>query len=83
MSSATPPRSTVHSPELQTALSALGRQLAAVVRAAAFWLAALLPLAVLAALVVGSLTQSPALLAGVLTLNVVCAVVGHGHSPEQ
>ena len=53
------------------------------VRAAAFWTSTILPMFAVAALIAGSAGQYPIALAGVLALNIVCAVVGHGHSPGQ
>jgi preprotein translocase subunit SecY len=53
------------------------------IRATAFWSAALLPLFVIGALAVGEIGQYPAILAGALLLNVVCAVVGHDHAPGE
>ncbi|CCQ35372.1 uncharacterized protein Nmlp_1162 [Natronomonas moolapensis 8.8.11] len=53
------------------------------VRAAAFWTATVLPVLVVAALIAGTAGRYPAILGGVLALNVVCAVVGHGHSPGR
>ncbi|MFQ3320040.1 MAG: hypothetical protein ACI8UR_001097 [Natronomonas sp.] len=53
------------------------------VRATAFWTAAVLPIAVLVALVTGTASQYPTALAGALALNAVCAVVGHEHTPEE
>lgn len=81
MSSATPspPTSTV---PLRSLVSWIERCVAGV-RAAAFWTAALLPLVVLAALAVGAADGNASALAGALTLNAVCAVVGHEHSPGR
>jgi len=53
------------------------------VRATAFWTATVLPLFLVAGLVAGFAGQYPAALAGVLALNVVCAVVGHSHTPGR
>lgn len=53
------------------------------IRAAAFWIAALLPLLVVVALAAGVGTQRPELLAAAVTINAVCAVVGHGHTPSR
>ena len=52
------------------------------VRAAAFWTAALLPLALLAALFAGVADPQPGVIGGAVGLNLLCAVVGHGHSPS-
>lgn len=52
------------------------------VRATAFWATAVLPLFVIAGLAAGVAGQYPFALAAVLAVNVVCAVVGHGHSPN-
>ncbi len=53
------------------------------VRATAFWSAAILPILVIAALAVGTISQYPMLLAGALVLNAVCAIVGHNHTPRR
>ena len=52
------------------------------VQAAAFWTAALLPLALVVGLFAGALDQRLGAVGGVLLVNVVCALVGHGHSPN-
>ena len=52
------------------------------VRAAAFWTAALLPLALLAALFAGAASPQPDVIGGAVGLNLLCAVIGHGHSPN-
>ena len=52
------------------------------VRAAAFWTAALLPLVLVAGLFAGVLEQRLGTVGGALLVNVVAAVVGHGHSPN-
>jgi len=65
-----------------TATAVWTDRLAGGVRAAAFWASTVLPVLVVAALVVGTAGQYPMALAGALVLNVVCALVGHGHSPS-
>ena len=52
------------------------------VRAVAFWTAALLPLVLVAGLFAGVLEQRLGTVGGALLVNVVAAVVGHGHSPN-
>lgn len=52
------------------------------VRAAAFWTAALMPLVLFAGLFTGIASQHLSAVGGALVLNAVCAVVGHGHSPN-
>lgn len=59
------------------------RQVAAGVRATAFWTAALLPVAVLLGLVAGPLGQHLPVLAGVLAFDAACALVGHEHTPGR
>ncbi|WP_254838353.1 hypothetical protein [Natronomonas marina] len=61
--------------------AALLRRVAAGLRAAAFWTAALLPAAVLMGLLVEPLGRHLPALAGVLAFDAVCALVGHGHAP--
>lgn len=82
MSSATPSRPTPTVPDPYGVVTSCIERLVAGVRAIAFWTAALLPLALLAALTTGTAGRRPSLLAGALALNAVCAVVGHGHAPE-
>ncbi|WP_181690856.1 hypothetical protein [Natronomonas sp. LN261] len=92
MSSATPSRRTPSARDdgstaatttaTTTATAAWTDRLAGGVRAAAFWTSTVLPVLVVAALVIGTAGQYPVALAGVLVLNVVCALVGHGHSPS-
>ena len=52
------------------------------VRAAAFWTAALMPLVLVAGLFAGVLEPHLGAVGGALLVNVVAAVVGHGHSPK-
>jgi hypothetical protein len=51
------------------------------VQAVAFWTAALMPLVLVAGLFAG-ITQQLTAVGGALLVNVVCAVIGHGHSPN-
>ena len=81
MSSATPSHPAPLAPDDRSAVAAWVDRLVAGVRATAFWSAAVLPLFVIGALVAGPMGQHPAVLAGVLALNVLCAVVGHEHTP--
>lgn len=83
MSSATPSRPTPSVTDDGSTAAAWIDRLASGVRATAFWTATVLPLFLVAGLVVGSAGQHPAVLAGVLALNVVCAVVGHSHTPRR
>lgn len=83
MSSATPSHSTPTPSALHTVARTWLDRFAAGVRAAAFWTAALLPLAVFAALLTGIAGHHPMVLAGALALAAVSAVVGHGHSPNR
>lgn len=80
MSSATPSRQTSAQPA--GFLASCIEQCFAGVRAIAFWAAALLPLLVLVTLVTGVAGRYPSALTGSLAVNVVCAVIGHGHSPN-
>ena len=83
MSSATQSRQTPSvTDDRNTAVAWIDRA-ARGVRAAAFWTSTVLPVLVVAAIVAGGAGQYPAILGGVLALNVVCAVVGHGHSPGR
>lgn len=82
MSSATPSHPATLAPDRGT-IAAWANRLVYGVRATAFWSAALLPLFVIAALAVGAANQYPVIVAGMLTLNAVCVVVGHNHTPEQ
>lgn len=70
-------------PNLQRLVATCIERSVAGARAVAFWLAALLPLVVLGALATGSVNRYPAVLAGILVLNAICAVVGHGHTPGR
>jgi hypothetical protein len=53
------------------------------VRAAAFWIATILPLGILATIAIGAAGQHPIALAGALAINAACAVVGHGHALDR
>ena len=63
-------------------LSSAARVVVGGIRAAAFWTAALLPLALLAALFAGATDPQPDVIGGAVGLNLLCAVIGHGHSPS-
>ena len=63
-------------------LSSAARAVAGGIRAAAFWITALLPLVFLAALLAGATDPQPDVIGGAVGLNLLCAVVGHGHSPS-
>ena len=66
----------------QSKLTAVTDRLVHGVRATAFWATAILPLVVFAGLALGLAGQYPDVLVAVLAINVVCAVVGHSHSPN-
>lgn len=83
MSSATPSRQTPSVTDSRNAAAAWLDRAGRGVRATAFWSSTVLPLFVVAALAAGAAGQYPVALAGVLALNVACAVVGHGHSPGR
>ena len=83
MSSATPSRQTPSVTDDRSTAVAWGDRAARGGRATAFWTSTILPMFAVAALAAGSAGQYPIALAGVLALNIVCAVVGHGHSPGQ
>lgn len=59
----------------------VGRTALASVRAAAFWSAVLLPVAILLSTVSGIAT--PTVAAGLVAINAACAVLGHGHTPKR
>ena len=63
-------------------LSSAARVAVGGVRAAAFWTATLLPLALLAALLAGATDPQPSVIGGAVGLNLLCAIIGHGHSPN-
>lgn len=53
------------------------------IRATAFWVAVLLPLTYLPTLHAGLAGEHPLAFVGVLSLNLLCAIVGHDHSPTR
>ncbi len=63
-------------------LSSAARAVVGGVQAVAFWTAALLPLLLLAALLAGAADPQPDVIGGAVGLNLLCAVLGHGHSPN-
>ena len=63
-------------------LNSVARVVVGGVRAAAFWTAALLPLALLAAFLAGVTDPQPDVIGGAVGLNLLCAVIGHNHSPS-
>lgn len=83
MSSATPSHPASPTADDRSIVTAWTDRLAYGIRATAFWSAAVLPIFVIAALAVGAISQYPAVLAGTLLLNAVCAVVGHNHAPGR
>ena len=52
------------------------------VQAVAFWTAALLPPVLVVGLLAGPVGQQLDVVGGAIALNAVCALVGHGHSPN-
>lgn len=54
---------------------------AAAVRALAFWLTIPLPVVLVVTLVSGLVASAPLAVAGLVGLNIACAVVGRNHSP--
>lgn len=52
------------------------------VQAIAFWTAALLPFVLVAGLFSGVAGGNLSAVGGAVAVNVVCAVLGHGHSPN-
>jgi hypothetical protein len=81
MSSATPSRPAPFATDDRSTVAAWTKRFVSGVRATAFWSAAVLPLVVIAAMAAVPVGQYPAILAGALALNVICAVVGHEHTP--
>ena len=83
MSSATPSHHVPPATDEQSVVVAWLDRLLDGVRATAFWSATALPILVLAGVAAGVADQYPFALAATLAINVVCAVVGHGHSPDR
>lgn len=83
MSSATPSHAAPPVTGDRSIIASWSDRIAHGVRATAFWTAAVLPLVVMAGLAIGAAAQYPAALIAVLTINVICAVVGHGHTPTH
>lgn len=52
------------------------------VRGVAFWTTILLPLVIVGTLLTGVLAAAPLFVAGLVVLNVVCAVLGQSYSPN-
>lgn len=52
------------------------------VRGVAFWATIPMPLVVVATLLTGFVATSPLLVAGLVVLNVLCAVIGQPYSPD-
>ncbi|MDS0284630.1 hypothetical protein [Haloarcula onubensis] len=50
---------------------------------AAFWASIPLPLVILAVLLSGVATAAPAVLVGLVVLNVCCAALGHSYTPTR
>jgi hypothetical protein len=84
MSSATPSSFSIPRPSsLPGVFARTVQRLVTGIKAVTFWSAALLPLVLVGALAAGIGTQRPNLFTALLAVNVVCAVVGHGYSPER
>ncbi len=81
MSTATPTRTPI-TRNLHGLVKICLDRLTTLVCAAAFWIAALLPLMILAGLTTGAANRYPSLLAGTLAMNAVCAIIGHSHTPR-
>lgn len=52
------------------------------IQATAFWAAAFMPLALVTGLFAGVADLNLGVVGGALLANLVCAVVGHGHTPN-
>ena len=83
MSSATPSHPAPRTTDDRSIVTAWTDRFVYGVRATAFWSAAVLPLFLMAAIAAGTISQYPVAFAGVLLLNVACAVVGHEHTPGR
>lgn len=53
------------------------------IRYLAFWTAILVPLIIVPAVLAGAVSSYPHAFFGLLALNVVCLVAGHGHRPRN
>lgn len=79
MSSATPSRQAPLSAEEKSIIAAGAHRIANGVRAGAFWIAAILPIFVLASIIAGVAGRHPEAFLGALALNALCVIVGHNH----
>ena len=68
-------------PSHNAVIAKAGDKLMTTVRAAAFWATIPLPLVIVGTLLTGHVTSTPLFVAGLVLLNVLCAVFGHSHSP--
>ena len=76
-------------PHLPTAVDPLHSLVASTINASisalqglAFWATIPLPLAILGSLVTGLVSSMPHLVGALVVLNILCAAVGHRHSPQ-
>ena len=76
-------RSHVPNTTLAARIWTAGAHAADAVRGLAFWATIPLPLVVVATLLTGVVSSAPQLVAGLVCLNVCCAVVGHTHAPDR
>lgn len=53
------------------------------IRGLAFWATILLPLVVLAMLISGTVTAAPAMVVGLVLMNVCCVALGHSYNQPR
>lgn len=75
--------STPRLPARETHVKSLYNGARTAVSGAAFWASIPLPLVIVAVLLSGAVTAAPALLVGLVALNVCCAALGHSYSPTR
>jgi len=75
--------STPRLPARKTDVESLVHVARTAVTGAAFWASIPLPLLIVVVLLSGAATAAPALLVGLVALNVCCAALGHSYSPTR
>ncbi|MFC6976587.1 hypothetical protein ACFQL1_20855 [Halomicroarcula sp. GCM10025709] len=67
---------------LQALLATIVETIVSVCQGIAFWATIPLPLIIAGTLATNVVTSQPLLVGGLVVLNIVCAALGHNHSPD-
>lgn len=76
------PRPPAAESNLQSLLAMFVETIVSVFQGVAFWASIPLPLVIAGTLATNVVAAQPLLVTGLVVLNIVCAVLGHNHSPS-